>query len=716
MDCSDNASENTSQHSSLLLLDVAIQAKGWLIQDFHDPTVTTTTTGERQSPLVPIFHGDEVVVSKDPVYWSQQTADHALRTIRIVMDLQHGSFGKGMEQARSRFADRSIDGHYVLRSLQPPLSEDTVIDWVTELHMLTEAAPKHPNLLQAYGMQKNDDTLLLPGRMGSFVITDRIVEMLPDRIDAWRRSSKGLHERLEIAMDVASALVYLHSRKIVYHLTPSKVGFDSRYGRIKLCQFGHARHVNSNHFPSSLQTSDDVRRVLLYAAPEVYAGVISSASDVYAFAMLLWEMVTLKVPFRRCSSRAELFYRTVQEHQRPDLDPYYWPASLIELVNTAWDPSNRPTIKVLCDGLEMALLFSGDEAENGKHDSGRTHATSEYDTSSKNSSFVTAAGSGVFRDEEHNEDEEKRDSVARTRSAGDPPPSSRRPPPPRMHSADGSFRTPALRRKKMSARASPAPQSASAAEDRKLKLSRSPDGPRVRDESSTIPGHSLKTPKRGSRKLTAIDLRTPDGRISRETIESRRSPASGRGKERSETEHTPRRSTPQRSSHDGGATKATRRASEDLSQFSFEESMSKGSSKAPRRRSELYSTSSTDGDTPVHPAKSPARSTRRACSERDLFRGRFSSQDQGEPKTPRNRRPSGSHIAALMRSKSSSKSPNDPSDRQAQRSRSFGNHPSITPNPRSSGDLDNLLSGGSNDKAKILSDASLAKAVGNLRI
>lgn len=708
MDSSDNASEDTSQHTSLL--DVALQAKGCLIRDFYDPTAT----GERQSPLVPIFHGDEVVVSKDPVHWSQQTADHALRTIRIVMDLQPGSFGKGMEQARSRFADRSIDGHYVLRSLQPPLSEDTVIDWVTELHMLTEAAPKHPNILQAYGMQKDDENLLSPGRMGSFVITDRVVEMLPERIDSWRRSSKGLHDRLEIAMDVASALVYLHSKKIVYHLTPSKVGFDSRYGRIKLCQFGHARHVNSNHFPCSLQKSDDVRRVLLYTAPEVYEGIISTSSDVYAFAILLWEMVTLKVPFRRCSSRAELFYRTVKEHQRPDLDPYYWPSSLIELVNSAWDPINRPTIKVLCDRLETALLFSGDENEITKHDSGRTYGTSENDTSSKNSSFVTVTGSGVFRDEEHEDemDEEKRDSVARTRSAGDPPPGSRRPPPSRTHSVDGSFRTPsAPRRKKISARASPAPQSASSAEDRKLKLSRSPDGFRARDEHS-IPGHSLKTPRRGSRKLTAADIKTPDGR-NRETIENRRSPASGRGKERSETEHTPRRSTPQRSSHDS-LTKATRRASADLSTLQFEENLFKASSKAPRRRSE-FSTSSNDG-TPVQRAKSPSRSTGRAFSERDIFRDRLSSRDQGEPKTPRNRRPSGSHIAALMRSKSASKSPNDKSDRQAQRSRSFSNQPTITPNPRSSGDLKTLLSGGSNDKAKMLSDASLAKAVGNLRI
>lgn len=725
MDWSGEASADTSQHKSLI--DVAVKTNNNLARDFYDPTVI----GERQSPLIPIFHGDEIVISKDPVLWSHHTADHALRTIRIVMDLQLGSFGKGMEHVRNRFADRSIDGHYVVRTLQPPLTEDSVVDFVTEIYMLTEVSPKHPNILQAYGMQKAEESLLLLGRKGSFVITDCIVEMLPDRIDSWRRSSKGLHDRLEIAMDVTSALVYLHSRKIVYHLTPSKVGFDSRYGRIKLCQFGHARHERSTDFPKSLQKSDDVRRVLLYAAPEVYSSVISLKSDVYALAMLLWEMVTLKIPFRRCSSRAELYYRTVKQHQRPDLDPYYWPASLMELVISAWDSANRPTIKVLYQGLETALLYSGEDNDNAKQDYARTRCgMSEHD--SKGSSFVSVGTSGVFGSvEEGNEDEiyeGRRESISRTRSAGDPP--STRPPPLRTHSADGTFRTPAPRRKKISARVSPAPQSASAAEDRKLKLTRSPDSSKMRDDTTAIfsqsSGSNLKTPRaqRSSRKLTAADMRTPGGR-SKDIIDNgstpHRSPASGRSKERSETEHMPRRSASHRSNHDGinlNRMKATRRASEDLSGFKFEETLFKASTKAPRRRSEFYNTSSNDG-TPTGRRKSPIRSSGKAFSERDIFENHLSSRDHVEKptKTPRNRRPSGSHIAALTRSKSPSKSPgNEKSGRQAQRSRSFSNQPSITPNPRSSGDLKSMLSDGSSDKAKMISDASLAKAVGNLRL
>ncbi|GAX11702.1 hypothetical protein FisN_7Lh072 [Fistulifera solaris] len=715
---SSDASEETSQPITSLL-EVAAQAKECFTRDFYDPTTNGIT------PSVPIFHGDEVVVSKDPVYWSHHTADHELRTIRIVMDLQSGSFGKGMEHARSRFADRSIDGHFVLRSLQPPLSEDTVIDWVTEVYMLTAASPKHPHILQAYGMQKDENTLLSSGRTGAFLIVDRVVEMLPDRIDSWRRSAKGLHERLEIAMDVASAIAYLHCKKIVYHLTPSKVGFDSRYGRIKLCQFRHARHVHSQHFPRSLQQSDDVRRVLPYAAPEVYSGIVSSTSDVYAFGIMLWEMVTLKIPFRRCSSRAELYYRTVTQQQRPELDPYDWSSSLIELVTSAWDPIHRPAMKALCDILENALLFSGDEHDNAKHDSGRTRGTLDGGDS-KNGSFVTVGTSGVYRDtDEENEveeEEEKRDSVTRSRSAGDTPPSqNRRPPPPRTVSADGSFRTPAPRRKKISTRASPAPQSASAVEERKLKLSRSPDSSKGRDET-TLPGQALKTPRRGSRKLPVVDMRTPDSR-NKDVVEMgmtpRRSPGSGRVKEKSESEHVLRRSAPQRSSHES-LVKATRRASEDLSTLKLTESTLKATSKAPRRQSEFYNTSYNGDEQVIRPTKGRGRSTGRAFSERDIFQNRLSSRDNAEPKTPRNRRPSGSHIAALLRSKSPSKSPSDKTDRQAQRSRSFSNQPftqpSITPNSKSSGDLKSLLSSGSSDKAKVISDASLAEAVGNLRI
>lgn len=373
----------------------ALQFAQAAARDFDHAFVLRNADRER---AIPTFAGDELVIGPEQLRLGSYTAEHELRAIRITMDLQKGQFGPA-SQARSRFAERSSERHFCVKYLQPGIIDsdhscNAATEMILETKVLMNLAP-HPNISQCYGINGDGiDSFLVQGRKGFFIITDRIFESLADRIRSWRdqedkernlnvsnsgssESSTGmtsstvrsrLNSRLEIAMDVASAIVYLHSRKLVYYLRPDKVGFDTRYERIKLCQFGQVRQEGMISHARSITKSDDMD-TLAYTAPEVLCkGRTSTATDVYAFGMIVWELMSLERPFSGWT-RAMHFQRVVREHDRPKM-PFRkcvgscWPKTVCELVHSCWDPYQRPDMKTVQENLEVATLF--EENEDGK--------------------------------------------------------------------------------------------------------------------------------------------------------------------------------------------------------------------------------------------------------------------------------------------------------------------------------------------------------------
>jgi DNA-binding XRE family transcriptional regulator len=134
-----------------------------------------------------------------------------------------------------------------------------------ETKILMNLAP-HPNICQIYGVTAaGSDAFLSRGREGFYIILDRLSGTLVQRLQQWREQEQErrekmladgassaaiikaehekLMERMEVALDIGSALLFLSDRQIVFNLRPEKVGFDCRYGRILLCDFGQARKL-----------------------------------------------------------------------------------------------------------------------------------------------------------------------------------------------------------------------------------------------------------------------------------------------------------------------------------------------------------------------------------------------------------------------------------------------------------------------------------------
>jgi len=110
-----------------------------------------------------------------------------------------------------------------------------------------------------------------------------------DLRDAIRGGRTGnLIGRMKIAMQIAEALEYVNGRGIVHRdIKPENVHIDAK-GRVKLMDFGIAKTADL-----SLTRTGMAMGTLYYMSPEQVAGKpVSPSMDIYAFGMLLYELLT----------------------------------------------------------------------------------------------------------------------------------------------------------------------------------------------------------------------------------------------------------------------------------------------------------------------------------------------------------------------------------------------------------------------------------------
>ena len=273
--------------------------------------------------------------------------------------------------ARNAKSRRHKEYSYAVKFLQPELTCNpkrlhiAARDIETEAQVLSQVY--HPNIIKIRGCaiatgspQEN------VAHDRYFLILDRLQENLNDRLDKWHLQARRLNnpilsglldkkglkrkhllvERLQVAVEIASALEYLHENRIIYRdLKPGNVGF-SKTGEVKLFDFGLARLLpeESDELNDTYRMSGKVG-TYRFMSPEVStARPYNEKADVYSFSHILYQMLALEKPYPSYSKHVHRV-KVARGGERPPIN-IQWPRAIQELLKRAWSPkiSERPSM------------------------------------------------------------------------------------------------------------------------------------------------------------------------------------------------------------------------------------------------------------------------------------------------------------------------------------------------------------------------------------
>jgi len=161
-------------------------------------------------------------------------------------------------------------------------------------------------------------------------------------------------KKIKFAIDIAKGMAWLAAQNILHRdLKPANVLIDKNW-ICKICDFGLSQVTKTR---KKIQDQDEAPGSVLWMAPEVLLGEkIDEKLDVYAFALVFWEILTRKDLFAEYDDK-EIFTQDIAiKGIRPALDDIH--PVLKEIIVKCWDrnPDLRPSFEQVLPMLEKALI------------------------------------------------------------------------------------------------------------------------------------------------------------------------------------------------------------------------------------------------------------------------------------------------------------------------------------------------------------------------
>ncbi|MFQ5806299.1 MAG: serine/threonine-protein kinase [Phycisphaerae bacterium] len=185
---------------------------------------------------------------------------------------------------------------------------------------------KSPHLITIYDVRRSDEG-------DPFVIMEYVSGPSVRELLIAEPNGLGPQKAAFFLSGIAKGLSYLHERGIVHRdLKPGNIFYDDGY--VKIGDYGLSKHIAvSAHSGNTISVG-----TVHYMAPEIGSGSYTKSIDIYALGVMLYEMLSGRLPFTG-SSMGEVLMRHLSE--QPDVSGIPQPFARVIAKALAKDPKDR---------------------------------------------------------------------------------------------------------------------------------------------------------------------------------------------------------------------------------------------------------------------------------------------------------------------------------------------------------------------------------------
>ena len=177
-----------------------------------------------------------------------------------------------------------ILGRFVaIKVLKQEYSEDRNFVTIFRIEAQSAAGLEHPNIVNIYDVGNADDL---------YFIVMEYVEGITLKTYIEKKGQLSFKEAESIAIQVARGIEAAHNKNIIHRdIKPQNI-IISTEGKVKVTDFGIAKAASTNTI------SSDVMGSVHYVSPEqARNGFVDARSDIYSLGIVMYEMITGRVPF-----------------------------------------------------------------------------------------------------------------------------------------------------------------------------------------------------------------------------------------------------------------------------------------------------------------------------------------------------------------------------------------------------------------------------------